>query len=83
VSIRVSDSGSGIPAAEVPYVFDRFWRGDAARKADGFGLGLGIAREYVESMDGTIAIESSGDAGTTVAIVLPSANRVIALEETR
>jgi signal transduction histidine kinase len=83
VSIRVSDSGSGIPADEVAYVFDRFWRGDAARKADGFGLGLGIAREYVESMNGTISIESSGEAGTTVAIVLPSANRAPPLEGRR
>jgi signal transduction histidine kinase len=73
VSIRVSDSGSGIPVAEIPYVFDRFWRGDAARKADGFGLGLGIAREYVESMEGTISIESSSEDGTTVEVVLPSA----------
>jgi two-component system sensor histidine kinase ResE len=83
LSIRVRDSGSGIPAAEIPHVFDRFWRGDAARKADGFGLGLGIAREYVESMNGTISIESSSDAGTTVAIVLPASVCAKAREEIR
>jgi signal transduction histidine kinase len=81
ISIRVRDSGSGIPPAEMPYVFDRFWQGDAARRADGFGLGLGIAREYVESMHGTISIESSSDAGTTVEVVLPAAVCATAREE--
>ena len=83
MSIRVTRLGMRHSRREVPYVFDRFWRGDAARKADGFGLGLGIAREYVESMNGTISIESSSEGGTTVEIVLPAAVCATAHEETR
>ena len=49
---------SGIPEHDLPQVFDRFWRGDDARRAGGFGLGLGICREYVEAMGGTISIRS-------------------------
>ena len=69
--VTIADSGHGIPADEVPRVFDRFWRGDGARRAGGFGLGLGICREYVEAMNGAIAIRSRVGHGTTVAITLP------------
>ena len=58
------------PQSELPHVFDRFWRGDDARRAGGFGLGLGICREYVEAMRRTIAIRSRLGAGTTVVVTL-------------
>ena len=78
--VTVADTGSGIPRDQLPHVFDRFWRGDGARQAGGFGLGLGICREYVEAMDGTISIQSRPGAGTTVEILLPHVN-VTALVE--
>jgi signal transduction histidine kinase len=70
VSIAVSDTGQGIPADELPHVFDRFWRGDSARREGGFGLGLGICRDYVEAMGGEIAISSQIGFGTTVHVHL-------------
>jgi two-component system sensor histidine kinase BaeS len=64
--IRVHDDGPGIPAEELPHVFDRFRKGRTSR---GSGLGLSIARRLVQAHDGTIQIES-GD-GTTVTVSLP------------
>jgi two-component system sensor histidine kinase BaeS len=76
VRITVRDTGAGIPAEDLPYLFDRFWRGDRARaRADGghSGLGLAIARQLVQSHGGQIAVESEVGAGTTFTIDLPSA----------
>lgn len=78
--ITVTDTGSGIPEDELPHVFDRFWRGDDARPAGGFGLGLGICREHIEAMHGTITIRSTPGTGTTVAILLTPARAAMALE---
>ena len=78
--ITVTDTGEGISEAELPHVFDRFWRGDDARAAGGFGLGLGICREHVEAMQGTITIRSKPGAGTTVLISLTRVRAATALE---
>ncbi len=74
VVLTVADSGEGIPAADLPYVFDRFWRGDRARhRAEGnTGLGLAIARQLVVAHGGTIAVDSKPGVGTTFTITLPS-----------
>ena len=71
VQIRVSDSGSGIEAEDLPYVFDRFYRADKARQANAgkMGLGLAICKALVTAMGGTIAAESAGRGqGTSVVI---------------
>jgi len=68
----VADSGAGIDPADLPYVFDRFWRGDRARRRDGgAGLGLPIARRLVEAHGGTIEVTSEVGVGTTFTIRLP------------
>lgn len=65
VEISVSDTGVGIPAAELPRVFDRFYRGDAARsQPGGTGLGLAIARLLVERLGGELTVESEPGRGT-------------------
>ena len=69
--VTVTDTGRGVPAEQLARVFDRFWRGDWARPAGGFGLGLSICREYVEAMSGEISLVSSPGCGTTVEITLP------------
>jgi len=68
----VVDSGPGIPADELPHVFDRLWRGSAAKQVAGSGIGLAVAREIVVAHGGTIEAVSPDGAGTTVTIRLPS-----------
>ena len=71
--LRVADTGRGIAANELPHVFDRFYRGADQRAAEpeGSGLGLAIARSLVESMHGTIDVDSALGRGTTFTIRLP------------
>ncbi len=69
--LEVIDSGPGISAAELPHVFDRLWRGQAARAIAGSGIGLAVAREIVVAHGGTIDAVSTERAGTTITIRLP------------
>ncbi|HET7187305.1 MAG TPA: PAS domain-containing sensor histidine kinase [Gemmatimonadaceae bacterium] len=73
VEITVADTGEGIPAAQLPRVFDRFFQASLTARAPrhGAGLGLPIARGIVEAHGGRIWVESSPGAGTTVFFTLP------------
>jgi signal transduction histidine kinase len=73
VAITVRDTGVGIAPEDLPHVFDRFYRVERSRNrgSGGAGLGLTIARQLVESMGGTIAVESVVEEGTTFTIRLP------------
>jgi two-component system, OmpR family, sensor histidine kinase BaeS len=71
--IQVSDSGSGIPADELPYVFERFFRGKGSR-ARGSGIGLTVARELVRAHGGDIQVDSAPDRGTAFTVRLPGAS---------
>ena len=70
----VSDNGVGIALEDLPYVFDRFYRGDASRQIDDgeSGLGLAIARSMVEMHGGMISVESELGQGTTFVILMPA-----------
>jgi len=74
VVIEVADTGPGIPAADLAHVFDRFYRGSAARRGGpgGAGLGLAIVASLVEAMGGTIGARSTVGEGTTFSIHLPA-----------
>ena len=71
--MEVSDTGIGIPEKDLPFVFERFFRSDRARRAytGGSGLGLSIARWIVEAHKGKIAVESAVGKGTTFAVTVP------------
>ncbi|MCK5596186.1 MAG: HAMP domain-containing histidine kinase [Candidatus Eisenbacteria sp.] len=73
VLVEVSDSGIGIPASELPAVFDEFYRASNARavEREGTGLGLSMAKQVVERHGGHIGIESKEGRGTTVTLALP------------
>ena len=70
--IAVSDSGVGIPADELPHVFERFWRGAGTReRGSGSGLGLSIVKSIVDMHDGRIQVVSTPGVGTQFTVVLP------------
>lgn len=74
VRLRVADTGEGIPADDLPFIFDRFWRGDRARTHTpmaGSGLGLAIAGQLVKAHGGSIEVSSRVGEGTTFVITLP------------
>jgi len=75
VWIRIIDTGIGIPAADMPHVFDRFYRVDKARSREsgGTGIGLSIAKEIITRHGGDIRMESALHEGTSVTIYLPIA----------
>lgn len=75
VQLSVSDTGSGISPDDLPYIFDRFYRADKARQADGAtGLGLAIARSLVIAQGGAITANSNEPQGTEFVISLPIAS---------
>jgi len=76
ISIRVSDTGIGIPAEKIERVFDPFFQGQSGttREYPGVGLGLSISRDFARAMGGNIKIESAPNEGCTVTIELPAAD---------
>jgi signal transduction histidine kinase len=74
VEIRVEDTGVGIPEEELPYIFNRFHRGDKSRHTETgeTGLGLAIVKALVEAHGGSVLAESKPDEGTIIRLVFPS-----------
>lgn len=70
VRFWVADTGRGIPADQLPHLFDPFWQ--AARRREGAGLGLSIARGIVEAHAGRIRAESEEGVGTTISFTIPT-----------
>jgi heavy metal sensor kinase len=78
VLLTVADSGIGIAPGDLPHIFDRFWRADAARTRTGArpgtGLGLAICKWIAEAHGGTIEVQSRPGRGTTFTVALPQAD---------
>lgn len=71
--LEIADTGPGIPASELPHIFERLWRGRVAQQIPGSGIGLALVREIVTRHGGTVEATSSQGAGTRLTIRLPSA----------
>jgi two-component system sensor histidine kinase BaeS len=71
--LRVTDTGAGIPAGDLPRVFDRFWRGQGAAQTSGSGIGLAIAAELARAHGGDLTAASVEGQGTTMTLTLPRA----------
>ncbi|MEV4616698.1 HAMP domain-containing sensor histidine kinase [Kitasatospora sp. NPDC049258] len=76
VVIEVLDTGTGIAPADLPRVFDRFWRADRSRNrsSGGSGLGLAIVRQLTEAHGGTASVSSTPHTGTVFTLRLPAGN---------
>jgi len=70
--VTVNDNGAGIPAEDLPYIFDRFWRKDKSRSraSGGTGLGLAITKQLVEAQGGTIEAKNLPEGGLQVVVEL-------------
>jgi two-component system sensor histidine kinase MprB len=71
--LTVRDHGPGIPAEELPHVFERFWRSPSARQLPGSGLGLSIVARTIQQSGGTITLRPAEGDGTVASIRLPGA----------
>ncbi len=69
--LRVSDAGPGIAEADLPYVFDRFFRGETGRRTRGTGLGLSIVAKTMDEIGGTVTAGRSAAGGAELVLQLP------------
>ena len=73
VTTTVRDTGVGISAGDLPFVWDRLYRADTSRSARGLGLGLSLVKAIIEAHGGRVDVSSSPGAGSTFAVTLPAA----------
>jgi len=73
IKLQISDNGPGISPADLPYIFHHFYRGEKSRNREsgGSGIGLALAKQFIENHNGTINVISTLDEGTTFTIFLP------------
>jgi signal transduction histidine kinase len=81
ILIDIQDSGFGIPAADLPFIFDRFYRvrEGKASEVEGNGLGLALVKSIVEQHDGQINVQSELNRGSCFTVTLPLLEKIIQL----
>jgi signal transduction histidine kinase len=70
-SVAIQDSGPGIGQADLPHIFERFYRADRARTTEGYGLGLSLAKSIAQAHNAEIHVESAANAGATFTVAFP------------
>ena len=76
VVVKIVDDGPGIPVADQPYLFDKFFRGtNVDESQQGSGLGLSIVKSIIDNHDGRIWVDSALEKGTTFTLMLPANSR--------
>jgi len=73
VQLTVTDDGPGVDPADLPFIFDRFYRAQGARGTAGAGLGLAICRALVEAQGGTVVADEAPGGGARFTVLLPAA----------
>lgn len=69
--IRIIDRGPGIPKEQIPFIFERFYRGSAAREGEGMGIGLSIVQEIAAAHHGTVDVHSVTNEKTVFSMTIP------------
>jgi two-component system, OmpR family, sensor histidine kinase BaeS len=69
--LTVADTGPGIPEADLPHVFERFWRGTGAKARSGTGIGLAVVAELAAAHGGTVTAASPPGGGAVFTVTLP------------
>jgi signal transduction histidine kinase len=72
IGVDIADTGPGISAEQLPYIFERFYRSDTGQAKTGTGLGLAISREIARAHGGDITVNSTQGQGTTFKVILPT-----------
>jgi signal transduction histidine kinase len=76
LTVSVSDTGPGIPAEELKYIFDKFYRSPKTAKQKGTGLGLAVVKAVTEGLGGRVTVESEPGKGSTFKMFLPVAESI-------
>jgi signal transduction histidine kinase len=77
VVITVTDTGIGIPAGEIPKIWDRLYRGDESRSQPGLGLGLSLVKAVVEAHHGSVEVQTNQGLGSVFTVRLPAAPKTL------
>ncbi|MBQ9238555.1 MAG: sensor histidine kinase [Treponema sp.] len=76
ILVSVADTGHGIAEEQRSHIFDLFYRGTASRREEGFGIGLSVVKQVIDSHGWTIAVDSEPGAGTVFTISIPIATEI-------
>ena len=80
-TIQITDSGNGIPAEDLPHLFERFFQSSSKKPQGGFGIGLSISKEYIDLLEGKIIVESKQGSGSVFTVSIPKKLPATTIEE--